>query len=90
MPEVKIHYTQTDEAPALATFSLLPILRAYCRHGNVKIMKRDISVASRIRAGFPDFLAPDQRVEDELSLLGDLAKTPAANIIKLPNVYGFN
>ncbi|CAD7957417.1 unnamed protein product [Amoebophrya sp. A120] len=86
MPEVKVMYTQTDEAPMLATFSLLPILRAFCRHGGVKIMKRDISVAARIRAAFPDFLHPDQRVEDELQLLGDLAKTPAANIIKLPNV----
>eukprot|EP00392_Amoebophrya_sp_AT5.2_P000628 g629.t1 len=86
MPEVKVMYTQTDEAPMLATFSLLPILRAYCRHGGVKIMKRDISVAARIKATFPDYLQPDQRVEDELALLGDLAKTPAANIVKLPNV----
>ena len=86
MTEVKIMYTHTDEAPMLATYSLLPVLRAFCRHGNVKIQRKDISVAARVFSEFPEYLKPDQRVEDDLALLGDLAKRPAANIIKLPNV----
>jgi len=86
IPDVKIVYTYTDEAPMLATYSLLPVLRAYCRAAGIKIVKKDISLAARIRAFFPDFLAPDQQIEDDLEGLGRLAKTPAANIIKLPNV----
>ncbi|CAK0839427.1 unnamed protein product [Prorocentrum cordatum] len=86
IPDVKIQYTMTDEAPALATYSLLPVLRSFCRTVGVKIMKKDISVAGRIRAEFPDYLKHDQQVSDELTELGDLAKTPAANIVKLPNV----
>lgn len=86
IPDVKIMYTHTDEAPMLATYSLLPVLRAFCRVGAVKIMKKDISLAGRIKAFFPDRLTPAQRVEDDLDFLGDLAKSPAANIIKLPNI----
>eukprot|EP00933_Yihiella_yeosuensis_P037204 TRINITY_DN31079_c0_g1_i1.p1 TRINITY_DN31079_c0_g1~~TRINITY_DN31079_c0_g1_i1.p1 ORF type:complete len:886 (-),score=225.51 TRINITY_DN31079_c0_g1_i1:302-2959(-) len=86
MPDIKIIYTFTDEAPMLATYSLLPVLRAFCRTAGIKLVKKDISVAGRIRAMFPDFLTPEQRVDDELAALGKLAKTPAANIIKLPNV----
>jgi len=86
IPDVKIQYTYTDEAPMLATFSLLPVLRAFCRNGGVKIMKKDISVAARVRSTFPDYLTEDQRIDDDLQGLGDLAKTPSANIIKLPNV----
>jgi isocitrate dehydrogenase len=83
---VKIIYTQTDEAPALATASLLPILRAFAAPAGVTIELRDISLAGRILAQFPDRLAPEQCVPDALAELGDLVKTPEANIIKLPNV----
>mmetsp|Transcript_96588 Transcript_96588/g.191448 ORF Transcript_96588/g.191448 Transcript_96588/m.191448 type:complete len:884 (-) Transcript_96588:187-2838(-) len=86
IPDVKIVYTHTDEAPMLATYSLLPVLRAFTRVAGVKIMKKDISVAARIKAAFPDRLTARQRVEDDLSELGALAKVPAANIIKLPNI----
>jgi len=86
IPDVKIMYTHTDEAPMLATYSLLPVLRAFCRMGGVKIAKKDISLAARIKAFFPDCLAPSQRIEDDLEALGSLAQTPAANIIKLPNI----
>mmetsp|Transcript_72959 Transcript_72959/g.206998 ORF Transcript_72959/g.206998 Transcript_72959/m.206998 type:complete len:177 (-) Transcript_72959:14-544(-) len=86
LPEVKIMYTHTDEAPMLATYSLLPVLRAFCRVAHVKIAKKDISLAARIKAWFPDHLTPTQRVDDDLESLGTLAKTPAANIIKLPNI----
>jgi len=84
--DVKIIYTYTDEAPMLATYSLLPVFRAFCRFAGVRIMKKDISVAARILAQFPDYLQPAQRVEDDLTELGSLAKHPAANIIKLPNI----
>jgi len=86
IPDVKIMYTHTDEAPMLATYSLLPVMRAYCRFSGVKIMKKDISLSARILATFPDYLRPAQRVEDDLTELGKLAKHPAANIIKLPNI----
>mmetsp|Transcript_22241 Transcript_22241/g.70081 ORF Transcript_22241/g.70081 Transcript_22241/m.70081 type:complete len:895 (+) Transcript_22241:125-2809(+) len=86
IPDVKIIYTYTDEAPMLATYSLLPVLRAFCRMGNVKILKKDISLASRILANFPDALTLEQRVDDDLDWMGKLAKNPAASIIKLPNV----
>jgi len=86
IPDVKIMYTHTDEAPMLATYSLLPVLRAYCRFAGVKIMKKDISLSARILATFPDYVSAAQRVEDDLTELGSLAKHPAANIIKLPNI----
>ena len=86
MNESTIYYTYTDEAPALATASLLPILQAYATAANVNIESRDISLAARILAVFSDRLAAEQRVGDALTELGELAKTPEANIIKLPNI----
>ena len=83
---MKIVYTHTDEAPALATRSLLPILRAFAACGGVEIELRDISLAGRILAQFPDRLGEDQRVADALAELGELATNPQANIIKLPNI----
>jgi isocitrate dehydrogenase len=83
---MKIIYTHTDEAPALATQSLLPIVRAFAAAAGVEIELRDISLAGRILAQFPDHLDHDQRVADALSELGELAKTPEADIIKLPNI----
>ncbi|MBE0493826.1 MAG: NADP-dependent isocitrate dehydrogenase [Thiomicrospira sp.] len=79
-------YTHTDEAPALATYSLLPIIRAFTRPAGIAVETRDISLAGRILALFPDFLKPDQQQADALAELGKMAKTPHANIIKLPNV----
>ena len=81
-----IIYTLTDEAPALATRSLLPVIRRFTRSSGVTVELRDISLSGRILAAFPEFLTQDQRVEDALSQLGELAKTPQANIIKLPNI----
>ena len=86
MSDSKIIYTHTDEAPALATASLLPIVSAYARRAGVDIETRDISLAARVLASFPDALTPQQRVDDALAELGALAKQPEANIIKLPNV----
>ena len=86
MTESKIFYTYTDEAPALATASFLPIVQAYAGAADVEIETRDISLAGRILAVFPDRLTADQRVGDALTELGELAKTPQANIIKLPNI----
>lgn len=86
MSDATIIYTHTDEAPALATYSLLPIIRAYAAKAGVTIETRDISLAGRILAAFPERLAPDERVADALSELGLLVKAPEANIIKLPNV----
>ena len=83
---MRIHYTKTDEAPALATHSLLPIIRAYTAQVGVELELEDISLAGRILAVFPDYLNRDQQVEDALAKLGELAKTPEANIIKLPNI----
>src|SRR6476659_4147309 len=83
---MKVIYTYTDEAPALATHSLLPVIRAFARRAGVEIELRDISLAGRILAQFPDRLTEAQRVPDALAELGELAKTPEANIIKLPNV----
>jgi len=83
---MKIVYTLTDEAPALATHSLLPILRAFAAAAEVEVEVRDISLAARILAQFPDALDEAQRVPDALAELGDLAETPEANIIKLPNI----
>ncbi|MDH5676545.1 MAG: NADP-dependent isocitrate dehydrogenase [Myxococcales bacterium] len=81
-----IIYTMTDEAPALATYSLLPIIRAFAAPAGVPVELRDISLAGRIIANFPERLKPEQRIGDALSELGELAKTPQANIIKLPNI----
>jgi isocitrate dehydrogenase len=81
-----IIYTHTDEAPALATYSFLPVIQAYASTAGVTVESRDISLAGRIIAVFPEFLEEGQRIEDALHELGELAKTPEANIIKLPNV----
>jgi len=83
---VKVIYTYTDEAPALATHSLLPVIEAYAGKAGIDVETRDISLAARVLAQFPDLLTDDQRVPDSLGELGELAKTPEANIIKLPNV----
>ena len=82
----KIIYTKTDEAPALATRSFLPIVQAFVKSSGINIETKDISLASRILAVFPDFLNDDQKVSDDLAFLGELAKKPEANIIKLPNI----
>ncbi len=84
--ESTIIYTKTDEAPALATYSLLPIVEAFTRAAGVSVETRDISLAGRVLANFPDALRPEQRQADHLAELGELAKTPHANIIKLPNI----
>jgi isocitrate dehydrogenase len=81
-----IIYTETDEAPALATYSLLPIIKAYANSADINIETRDISLAGRILAVFPDYLSSEQFHSDDLAELGELAKTPDANIIKLPNI----
>ena len=81
-----ILYTHTDEAPALATYSFLPIVQAYCKGTGIRVETRDISLAGRILANFADALEPAQRVDDALAELGRLAQTPEANIIKLPNI----
>jgi isocitrate dehydrogenase len=81
-----IIYTHTDEAPALATYSFLPVVQAYASQAGVAVTTRDISLAGRIIAVFPEYLTEDQRIPDALHELGELAKTPEANIIKLPNV----
>ena len=86
MPSSKIIYTETDEAPALATYSFLPIVQAYTKAAGIEVETRDISLAGRIIANFPDNLTDDQKQLDALSELGELAKTPEANIIKLPNI----
>ncbi len=86
MPVPTIIYTKTDEAPALATYSLLPIIQAYAKTAGVAVETRDISLAGRIIANFPENLSPEQRIGDALGELGELAKTPDANIIKLPNI----
>lgn len=82
----KIVYTITDEAPALATYSLLPIVKTFTKAAGVDVETRDISLAGRILAAFPERLSEEQKQHDELAYLGDLAKTPEANIIKLPNI----
>ncbi|WP_371530849.1 NADP-dependent isocitrate dehydrogenase [Streptomyces sp. NBC_01283] len=86
MTDSTIIYTQTDEAPALATYSFLPVVRAYASTAGVAVESRDISLAGRIIALFPEFLEESQRIDDALAELGELAKTPGANIIKLPNI----
>ncbi|MBI5885559.1 MAG: NADP-dependent isocitrate dehydrogenase [Deltaproteobacteria bacterium] len=82
----KIVYTAVDEAPALATYSLLPIVKAFTGAAGIAVETRDISLAGRIIANFPENLSEKQRIPDELTALGELAKTPEANIIKLPNI----
>jgi len=82
----KIIYTETDEAPALATYSFLPIVKTFTRAAGVDVETRDISLSGRLIASFPEFLKEDQRISDALAELGELAKTPEANIIKLPNI----
>ncbi|MER8120323.1 NADP-dependent isocitrate dehydrogenase [Streptomyces sp. SID8366] len=86
MTDSTIIYTYTDEAPALATHSFLPVVRAYASQAGVPVQTRDISLAGRIIAVFPEYLNEDQRIADALTELGELAKTPSANIIKLPNI----
>ncbi|MEU2086362.1 NADP-dependent isocitrate dehydrogenase [Streptomyces albus] len=86
MTDSTIIYTHTDEAPALATYSFLPVVEAYASTAGVAVETRDISLAGRIIASFPERLAEDQRIEDALAQLGELARTPEANIIKLPNI----
>jgi isocitrate dehydrogenase len=81
-----IIYTKTDEAPALATYSLLPIIQAFTKHSGIAVESRDISVAARILADFSDLLPAGQRVADNLAELGALTLKPEANIIKLPNI----
>ena len=81
----KIFYTKTDEAPALATYSFLPIVKAFTKSSGIEIETKDISLAARILANFSDVLPENQRKEDALTQLGELAKKPEANIIKLPN-----
>ena len=82
----KITYTFTDEAPALATYSLLPIVQAFTRAADIEVELKDISLAGRIIANFPEYLTESQRQPDALTELGDLAKTPEAYIVKLPNI----
>lgn len=86
MTDPKIIYTETDEAPALATYSLLPIIKAFTHSAGVAVETRDISLAARIIASFPDKLTEEQQQADALAQLGELAKSPDANIIKLPNI----
>jgi isocitrate dehydrogenase len=86
MSTAKIIYTYTDEAPALAAYSLLPIVQAFTRAAGIVVETRDISLAGRILAGFPERLPPQRRQADDLAELGELAKTPDANIVKLPNI----
>ncbi len=82
----KIIYTKTDEAPALATRSFLPIVQSFVKSSGIDIETKDISLAARILSAFPDFLNENQRVSDDLAFLGELAKKPEANIVKLPNI----
>lgn len=86
MSKSKIIYTLTDEAPMLATYSFLPIVKAFTSAANVDVETRDISLAGRILANFPEYLKDDQKIGDALTELGELANTPEANIIKLPNI----
>lgn len=86
MTDSKIIYTETDEAPALATYSLLPIVQSFTRSSGITIETRDISLSGRIIAHFPEYLTEDQRIGDHLAELGELANKPEANIIKLPNI----
>ena len=82
----KIIWTKIDEAPALATYALLPIVQKFTKDTGVSVETRDISLAGRIIANFPDKLKEDQKIPDYLTQLGDLAKVPEGNIVKLPNI----
>ena len=82
----KIIYTKTDEAPALATLSFLPIIKAFTHTAGIEVESTDISVAARVLAEFPEYLKEEQRVPDNLAELGKLTQDPNTNIIKLPNV----
>jgi isocitrate dehydrogenase len=82
----KILYTLTDEAPALATYSLLPIVKAFTDSAGIDVETRDISLSGRIISQFPEYLKPEQRINDDLAELGEIAKTAEANIVKLPNI----
>src|ERR687898_2839352 len=86
MSDLEIVWTKVDEAPGLATFSLLPIVEAFVATAGVKLKLKDISLTGRIIANFPDKLKPEQKINDELAELGKLATRPEANIIKLPNI----
>ncbi|RUA28851.1 MAG: NADP-dependent isocitrate dehydrogenase [Bacteroidetes bacterium] len=86
MSQAKIIYTKTDEAPALATYSLLPVVQAFTKAADIEIEVKDISLAGRVIANFPDNLTEEQKISDALAELGDLAKKSEANIIKLPNI----
>ena len=81
-----IIYTETDEAPALATYSLLPVIESFCKASDVAVEIRDISLAGRVIANFSDFLKPEQQQADALAELGEMTQDPMANIIKLPNI----
>ena len=82
----KIVYTKTDEAPMLATYSFLPIVRTFTETSNIEIETKDISLAARILVNFPEFLSSEQKVPDALKELSELVNKPEANIIKLPNI----
>ena len=82
----KIFYTRTDEAPALATQSFLPIVQAYTGTSGISVETKDISLAATIISAFPEYLEEEQRMSDDLALLGEMAKNPEGNIIKLPNI----
>jgi isocitrate dehydrogenase len=86
MSTAKIIYTITDEAPALATYSLLPIVQGFTQAAGIAVETRDISLAGRVLASFPESLTPGHRQSDDLAELGQLATMPEANIIKLPNI----
>ena len=86
MSDLEIVWTKVDEAPALATYSLLPIVQAFIGTAGVKVTQKDISLTGRILANFPENLKPEQRISDQLAELGQLAMKPEANIIKLPNI----
>ena len=85
----KIIYTKTDEAPALATYSFLPIVKAFSAVSDVNVETRDISLAGRVIANFPEYLTEEQRIGDALAVLGELAKTREANIIMFPTFRKF-
>jgi len=81
-----IIYTTVDEAPELASASLLPIVRTFAAAAGISVETRNISLAGRVLASFPDYLSEEQRLPDDLAELGELVKTPEANVIKLPNI----
>ena len=86
MTTAKIIWTKVDEAPALATYALLPVVRAFTRGTGIDVETRDISFAGRIIANFPEKLAEERRIPDDLTALGKICQTPGANVIKLPNI----